>query len=46
MFESPFPVDPVHDDLRKRKVEAFGVDISEYAIEHVHVDIQPYCKVA
>jgi len=34
------------EGLRKRKVEAFGVDISEYAIEHVHVDIQPYCKVA
>ena len=34
------------EGLRKRKVEAFGVDISEYAIEHVHADIQPYCKVA
>ena len=31
--------------LRKRGVEAFGVDISEYAIQNVHPDIQPYCWV-
>ena len=31
--------------LRKRGVQAWGVDISEFAIQNVHEDIQPYCKV-
>lgn len=31
--------------LRERGVEAFGVDISEYAIQEVTPDIQPYCWV-
>jgi GT2 family glycosyltransferase len=31
--------------LRQRGVDAFGVDISEYAIQNVHPDIQPYCWV-
>jgi glycosyltransferase involved in cell wall biosynthesis len=31
--------------LRQRDVAAFGVDISEYAIEQVHADIKPYCWV-
>jgi GT2 family glycosyltransferase/glycosyltransferase involved in cell wall biosynthesis len=31
--------------LRRRGVAAYGVDISEYAIQNVHVDIQPYCWV-
>jgi hypothetical protein len=31
--------------LRKRGVEAFGVDISPYAIENVHPDIHPYCWI-
>jgi len=31
--------------LRQRDVEAFGVDISEYAIEKIHPDIQPFCWV-
>ncbi|MEO0249484.1 MAG: glycosyltransferase [candidate division WOR-3 bacterium] len=31
--------------LRQRGVEAFGVDISEYAIQNVHPNIQPYCWV-
>ncbi|MBN1872986.1 MAG: glycosyltransferase [Anaerolineae bacterium] len=31
--------------LRRRGVEAFGIDISEYAIQNVHPDIQPYCRV-
>jgi glycosyltransferase involved in cell wall biosynthesis len=31
--------------LRHHGVEAFGVDISEYAIQQVHPDIQPYCWV-
>lgn len=31
--------------LRSRGVEAFGVDISDYAIQNVHLDIQPYCWV-
>jgi hypothetical protein len=29
--------------LRQRGVEAWGVDISEYAISHVSPDIRPYC---
>lgn len=31
--------------LRKRGVDAWGVDISEYAIQNVHPDIKPYCWV-
>jgi GT2 family glycosyltransferase/SAM-dependent methyltransferase len=31
--------------LRKRGVEAWGVDVSEYAIQNVLPDFQPYCKV-
>lgn len=31
--------------LRERGVEAFGIDISEYAIENVVQDIRPYCWV-
>ncbi|MGK7893772.1 MAG: methyltransferase domain-containing protein [Xenococcus sp. (in: cyanobacteria)] len=31
--------------LRQRGVEAFGVDISEYAISKVPSDIKPYCWV-
>lgn len=31
--------------LRKREAEAFGVDISEYAIQKVHPDIRSYCWV-
>lgn len=31
--------------LRARGVEAYGIDISEYAISQVHPDIQPYCRV-
>ncbi|MFN2285206.1 MAG: glycosyltransferase, partial [Anaerolineae bacterium] len=31
--------------LRRRGVSAYGVDISEYAIQNVHIDIQPYCWV-
>ncbi len=33
------------ESLRRRGVEAFGVDISAYAIEHVHPDVRPYCWV-
>ena len=32
--------------LRDRGVEAFGIDISEYAIGEVRPDIKPYCRVA
>ena len=32
--------------LRERGVEAWGTDISEYAIDHVREDVRPYCKVA
>ena len=31
--------------LRQRGVEAFGVDVSEYAIQNVYPDIQSYCWV-
>jgi SAM-dependent methyltransferase len=31
--------------LRKHGVDAWGIDISEYAIQKVHPDIQPYCQV-
>ena len=31
--------------LRDRGIEAYGIDISEYAISQVREDIQPYCKV-
>ena len=31
--------------LRQRGIEAFGLDISEYAIQNVHADIKPYCRV-
>jgi len=31
--------------LRQRDVHAFGIDISEYAIQNVHKDIHPYCWV-
>lgn len=33
------------ESLRDRGVEAFGVDISEYAISVVREDIRPYCQV-
>lgn len=32
--------------LRKRAVEAYGIDISQYAISQVHEDIRPFCRVA
>ena len=31
--------------FRNRGVEAFGVDISEYAIQQVYAEIKPYCWV-
>lgn len=31
--------------LRERGVEAWGIDISEYAIQNVNPEIQPYCRV-
>jgi SAM-dependent methyltransferase len=31
------------EGLRQRGVDAVGVDISEYAIDNVHPDVQPYC---
>jgi SAM-dependent methyltransferase len=34
------------EQLRKRGVEAYGVDISEYAISQVHDSVQEYCHVA
>ncbi len=33
------------EGLRKRGVEAYGVDISEYAISQVHESIRPYVRV-
>ena len=31
--------------LRRRGVECYGIDISEYAISQVHADVRPYCWV-
>lgn len=31
--------------LRERGVEAYGIDISQYAIDNVHPEIKPYCWV-
>ena len=31
--------------LRDRGVEAYGIDVSEYAISKVREDIKPYCRV-
>ncbi|MFV2045644.1 MAG: methyltransferase domain-containing protein [Anaerolineales bacterium] len=31
--------------LRERGVEAYGIDISEYAIDRVHEDVKEYCWV-
>ncbi|HET9222616.1 MAG TPA: glycosyltransferase, partial [Roseiflexaceae bacterium] len=31
--------------LRRRGVEAYGIDVSRYAIEQVHPDVRPYCWV-
>jgi SAM-dependent methyltransferase len=31
--------------LRRREVEAYGVDISEYAISQVYTDVRAYCRV-
>ena len=31
--------------LRRREVQAWGVDISEYAIANVHPDMRMYCRV-
>jgi SAM-dependent methyltransferase len=33
------------ENLRKRGIEAFGIDISEYAIQNVHPEIAPFCRV-
>ena len=35
----------VVEALRDRGVEAFGVDISEYAIQNVREDVRPFCRV-
>ena len=34
------------ESLRDRGVDAFGIDISPYAIERVRPDIRPFCRVA
>ena len=34
------------EGLRQRHIEAFGVDISDFAIERAHPDVKPYCHVA
>lgn len=34
------------ENLRDEGVEAFGVDVSPYAISQVREDIRPYCRVA
>jgi SAM-dependent methyltransferase len=34
------------EGLRQRGVEAWGIDISEYAIQNVSAEMRPYCRVA
>lgn len=34
------------EGLRQRGIDAWGVDISEYAIQNVPDEIRPYCRVA
>lgn len=33
------------EGLRDRAVDAYGIDISEYAVQRVRPDLQPYCHV-
>jgi glycosyltransferase involved in cell wall biosynthesis len=33
------------EGLRKRNVEADGIDVSEFAIQEVHESVRPYCRV-
>jgi SAM-dependent methyltransferase len=33
------------ETLRHRGVEAYGIDVSEYAIEQVHQSVRAYCRV-
>ncbi len=33
------------EKLRERGVEAYGIDISEYAIQQVHESVRPFCQV-
>jgi len=33
------------ESFRTRNVEAFGIDVSEYAVTHAHESIRPYCWV-
>jgi len=33
------------EGLRERQIEAYGIDISSYAIDQVHADIRNYCEV-
>jgi SAM-dependent methyltransferase len=33
------------ESLRDRGVEAYGIDISDYAIDHVRDDVKPYCRL-
>ena len=34
------------EGLRQRGVAAWGIDVSEYAIQNVSAEIRPYCRVA
>lgn len=33
------------ETLRERGVDAFGVDLSEYAVGQAHPDVRPFCRV-
>jgi SAM-dependent methyltransferase len=33
------------ENLRQRNIDAYGIDISEFAISNIHPSIQSYCKV-
>jgi len=32
--------------LRDRRIDAFGIDVSEFAIGEVRPDVRPYCRVS
>jgi hypothetical protein len=34
------------EGLRERGVEAFGIDVSDYALQQVRADLQPFCQRA
>ena len=45
VFDAGCAIGLLVETLRDRGVEAWGVDISEYAISQVRPDMRPYCSV-